>query len=97
MEVPREIASTSFSPTDWELEPVRLAIDVWKAAGITIELLKHSARIVEFEVARTYNTAVDSSEICNCAARGLYPYNIGRLNDSADTKIEIGAYLFMVF
>ena len=39
MEVPREMANTSFSPTaDPEVEPVRLATDAWKAAGITIEL-----------------------------------------------------------
>ena len=41
MEVPREIANTSFSPTaDPEVVLVRPATDAWKAAGITIELPK---------------------------------------------------------
>ncbi len=99
MEVPLEIANTSFSPTpDSEVEPVRPATDAWKAAGITIELSKLAQHgSWDSRLPRTYNTAIDSSEICNCAARGLYPYNAGRLNDSAGSKIEIGAYLFMVF
>ena len=99
MEVPREIANTSFSPTtDSELEPVWLTKDVWKAAGITIELSKH-AQYGPWNpsLPGTYKTAVDSSEICNCAAWGLYPYNARRLNDSAGNNIEIGAYPFMVF
>src|SRR5258706_14834652 len=96
MEVPREMANTSFSPTaDAEVEPVK---DAWKAAGITIELSKRAQhRPWNFGSQGTYNTAIDSSEICNCAARGLYPYNAGRLNESAGSGIKMGTYLFMVF
>ena len=99
MEVPREIVNTYFSPiTDSELEPNRLAIDVWKAAGIMIELSKRvQHRSWDSMLPRTYNTAVDSSEICNCTAWGLYPYNARGLSDSAGNKIEIGAYPFMEF
>lgn len=42
MEVPRDMANTSFSPTvDPEFEDVLPVTDAWKAAGITIELSKH--------------------------------------------------------
>jgi hypothetical protein len=72
MEVPREIANTSFCPTDSEVEPVLPATDAWKAAGITIELSKRAQHGTwDSGLLRTYNTAIDSSEICNCAARGL--------------------------
>jgi len=41
MEVPREMANTSLSPTaDSAVKPDRPATDAWKAAGITIELSK---------------------------------------------------------
>ena len=41
MEVPREIANTSFSPTaDPAVVLVRPATDAWKAVGITIVLSK---------------------------------------------------------
>ena len=81
--MPREMANTSFSPTtDSEVEPARLGRDALKAAGITIELSKGAQYGVwNSGLPRTYNTAIDSSEICNCAARGLYPYNTGRLNE----------------
>ena len=73
MEVPREIANTSLSPTaDSADEPARLAKEAWKAAGITIELSKRTQhKPWKSELLRTYNTAMDRSEICNCAARGL--------------------------
>jgi hypothetical protein len=45
MEVPREIAKTSLSPTGAWDEPGRLARDAWKAAGITIELSKRAQRV----------------------------------------------------
>lgn len=73
MEVPREMANTSLSPTATsEDEPARLATDEWKAAGITIELSKLAQHgLWNSEAPRTYNTAIERSEICNCAARGL--------------------------
>ena len=73
MEVPREMANTCLSPTVVsEPAPARVATDAWKAAGITIELSKLAQHgLWNSEVPRTYNTAIDRSEICNCAARGL--------------------------
>ena len=63
-----------------------------------IELSKRAQRGPwDSRLPRTYNTAVDSSEICNWAAWGLYPYNARRLNDSAGDKIETRTYPFMVF
>ena len=73
MEVPREIANISCSPTDDpDVVPVRPATDARKAAGITIELSKGAQHGPwNSGLLRTYNTAIDSREICNCAARGL--------------------------
>jgi hypothetical protein len=69
MAVPLEIANTSLFPTgDSEGEPVRPVKDEWKAAGITIELSKHAQdEPHDSELVRTYNTAMERSETCNCA------------------------------
>ena len=99
MEVPREMANNSLLPTgDPEVEPARPAMDVWKAAGRTIELSTRAQhRPWNSELLRTYITAIDRSEICNCAARELQPYDAGSSNDSVTTVINIGTHLFMVF
>jgi len=62
MEVAQEIAITA----------TRSGMEARMAAGIPIELSKRAQhKPWKPELLRTYNTAMDRSEICNCAARGL--------------------------